>query len=255
MPERKSKADSSFSSRGVGRKTEDAADVKDRWAEETLLSIEEGRRALPDLTNPQADSMDEANDGATSERLLSSDSPLMEKRRDASLAAGINRFSSSSKHPEPACSARTSETICIDFGRCCILEAGRPPRNERLQPAVEPVGLVRLLSTFDDLDREVFMLVPGGSCCPSTICRLLAVLVAELGPEVGLLTDPDADHAVAIFKKGRENLEVELLLRRVLASFADTRTGLDCTARRRSGQPYSHVATCCGVTSTSSIYH
>lgn len=92
MPD--AKENSSRSSAGVGKKTEEAADVKDLWAEDTLWSMDDGRRSLPDLAN--ADSIDEANDGAASDRLLSSDSPLMEKRRTASLAAGIHRFSTSS---------------------------------------------------------------------------------------------------------------------------------------------------------------
>lgn len=85
----------------------------------------------------------------------------------------------------------------------------------------EPVGLALWLSAFDDFEREVFMLVPGGSCCPRTICRCFGGLVAELGAEVGLLTEPDVDHAVAIFRKGRENLDVGLLLWRDLASWAE----------------------------------
>jgi hypothetical protein len=109
------------------------------------------------------------------------------------------------------------------------------------------VGLV-LLVAFDDFEREVFIVVPG-SCCPNMICRCLAGGVA-LGAEVGLLTEPDAAHAVAILRNGRENLDVELLVRRFLASFAERCAGLG----RASGEPYSHIATCAGVTSTSSSY-
>lgn len=78
-----------------------------------------------------------------------------------------------------------------------------------------------MLSIFDDFEREVFILVPGGSCCPRMICRCFPGLVAELGAEVGLFNEPDADQAVAIFRNGRENLDVGLLLRRDLASLAE----------------------------------
>lgn len=97
-------------------------------------------------------------------------------------------------------------TTCIDFGRCCILDVGRGPRNERLHPF--DVGLV----AFVDLERVVFILVPAGSCCPRIICVRLAVLVAELGPDVGLFVDEEPERAVAILMNGREKRDVEPIL-------------------------------------------